>query len=357
MNTADDNPIIGTRSFGADPALVARHAAAAVAGLQAAGVAACAKHFPGHGATVADSHLELPTVDAPLDVLRDRDLPPFAAAVAAGDQAIMTAHIRVPALTGDEPATFSRAGADRPAARRVRLRRRDHHRRAGDEGRQRWPPAGSPAAAVLALAAGADLLCIGAQVDEALVEAIAAEIVAAVQAGDLPKRRLEEAAARVDRLAATASAPVAGVAPAELGLDAARRALLVDGELPDLRHRLVVQLVSPSTIAVGAVPWGLDGYLNGSTAVRVTVGVGDAATEAELPGLDGRPVVVVTRDTHRYAWAQDFIERLVARHPAVVVEMGWPAWRPAGARAYLATYGAGRSNARAAAEALLAARG
>ncbi len=70
VNTADDNPIIGTRSFGADPPAVAAHAAAAVHGLQEAGVAACAKHFPGHGATIADSHLELPTVDVPASVLR-----------------------------------------------------------------------------------------------------------------------------------------------------------------------------------------------------------------------------------------------------------------------------------------------
>src|SRR3954462_4021418 len=108
VNTADDNPIIGTRAFGSDPRLVARHAAAAIEGLQSAGVAACAKHFPGHGATITDSHLELPTVDASLDLLRRRDLPPFAAVVAAGSQAIMSAHLRVPALTGDDPGTFSR---------------------------------------------------------------------------------------------------------------------------------------------------------------------------------------------------------------------------------------------------------
>ena len=64
VNSVDDNPTIGTRSFGADPARVAVHAAAAVTGLQAAGVAACAKHFPGHGATEMDSHLDLPVVDA-----------------------------------------------------------------------------------------------------------------------------------------------------------------------------------------------------------------------------------------------------------------------------------------------------
>ena len=70
VNTADDNPIIGTRSFGADPLRWPRTPPPPSTGLQAAGVAACAKHFPGHGATIADSHLELPTVDVPLALLR-----------------------------------------------------------------------------------------------------------------------------------------------------------------------------------------------------------------------------------------------------------------------------------------------
>ena len=63
MNTTADNPIIGVRSFGSDAELVARHVAAFVEGLEAGGIAACAKHFPGHGDTLEDSHLELPTVD------------------------------------------------------------------------------------------------------------------------------------------------------------------------------------------------------------------------------------------------------------------------------------------------------
>ena len=63
VNTNPDNPIVGVRSFGSDPELVARHVAAFVSGLQSAGVAACAKHFPGHGDTEEDSHLELPTVE------------------------------------------------------------------------------------------------------------------------------------------------------------------------------------------------------------------------------------------------------------------------------------------------------
>ena len=101
--------MVGTRSFGSDPDLVARHVTAAVAGLQGAGVAACAKHFPGHGSTAADSHLTLATVSGTLAELRARDLPPFAAAIAAGTLAIMPGHLRVPELTGDLPATLSPA--------------------------------------------------------------------------------------------------------------------------------------------------------------------------------------------------------------------------------------------------------
>ena len=117
VNTASDNPVIGIRSFGSDPDLVARHAAAAVRGLQAAGVAACAKHFPGHGSTSADTHHGIVTVEAGLDTLRRRDLVPFAAAIAAGVNGVMPGHLRVPELTGALPATLSARGADRPAPR------------------------------------------------------------------------------------------------------------------------------------------------------------------------------------------------------------------------------------------------
>ena len=85
--------MIGVRSFGADPHLVARHARAYVDGLRSAGVGACAKHFPGHGDTAVDSHLGLPMVDASLDVLLARELAPFVAAVGAGAAAVMTSHV------------------------------------------------------------------------------------------------------------------------------------------------------------------------------------------------------------------------------------------------------------------------
>jgi beta-N-acetylhexosaminidase len=101
------NPVIGDRSFSPRPERVCAHAAAFVEGLQAQGVAACAKHFPGHGDTRSDSHLELPSLEHDLDRLRAVELPPFAAAIRAGVAAVMTAHVMFPRLDRHRPATLS----------------------------------------------------------------------------------------------------------------------------------------------------------------------------------------------------------------------------------------------------------
>ncbi|MDT0532865.1 glycoside hydrolase family 3 N-terminal domain-containing protein [Micromonospora sp. DSM 115977] len=351
VNTADENPVIGTRSFGADPARVAAHSAAAVTGLQAAGVAACAKHFPGHGATVADSHHELPTVDVPLDVLRRRDLPPFAAVVEAGARAVMTAHIRVPALTGDGPATFSRAVL-------VDLLRGEY----GFTGTvitdalemkgAAVAAGGVGPAAVRALAAGADLLCIGAQVDAELVERVVAEIVGALGDGRLDRSRVEEAAGRAAALAAwTRTAGATPAAPDGLGYAAARRAVRVEGELTALDRPLVVQLHAASTIAEGRVPWGLGPHLDGTEELRVVATETGPAALRQLAG--DRPIVLVGRHLHRLPGGADLVTALAAEHPVTVVEMGWPSrWRPAGVRAFVTTYGASHACGRAAAEVL-----
>jgi beta-N-acetylhexosaminidase len=110
VNNNPDNPVVGTRSFGEDPAVVARLAAAMVEGLQSAGVAATAKHFPGHGDTATDSHHAAPVIPHGLGRLRRVELPPFRAAVRAGVRLVMTAHVVLPAVGGpDNPATVSRA--------------------------------------------------------------------------------------------------------------------------------------------------------------------------------------------------------------------------------------------------------
>jgi len=373
VNTAADNPIIGTRAFGSDTALVARHAAAAVAGLQAAGVAACAKHFPGHGSTRLDSHDVVATVEGSLRDLRRRDLPPFEAAIRAGVRAVMPSHLRVPELTGDLPASLSTAALT--GLLRGELGFTGVIVSDGLEMRAVSEPYGIPEVAVLAVMAGTDLLCLGRDIDQLTFLAVRTALMDAVRSGRLPGERLEEAAARVAELRSwTAQAadqsPAAGrpanagagrpglpsAGDGEVGLAAARRATLVVGDLPALRHPLVVELVPPSNIAVGSVPWGIGPWLAAGSIRQVSTAT--PAGEVAAAGRDllaeaaGRSLIIVVRDAHRYPAAVQLAGLLVTARPdATVVEMGLPVWRPP-AGSYVASYGAARSNAVAVAEKL-----
>jgi beta-N-acetylhexosaminidase len=329
------NPIVGVRSFGSDAMLVARHVDAFVDGLQEVGVAACAKHFPGHGETRADSHLELPVVETDLDMLRARALPPFAAAIDAGVRAIMTAHVRFTALD-DRPATLS------PAAIGLLRSELGFGGLVITDALEMGAVAatvGLEAGAVQALVAGADALCLGADLGSTEVDGIQRAIVRAVGNGELAEERLREAGERVAELAAWASAPKPH-ADREAGAEAARRAVRVEGDVTLSGPTVVVELRPPGTIAAGEAQHGLGSILGAETfQVR----------EAEpLPRLaDLGRVVVVVRDAHRHAWQREAV-------PAgtIVVETGLPEWRPPAARAWIATYGAGRANLEAVAELL-----
>ena len=376
VNTSDDNPVIGTRAFGADTEMVARHAAAAVTGLQRIGVAACAKHFPGHGSTREDTHHVLATVTGGLGALWERDLPPFQAAIAAGVKGVMTGHLRVPDLTGDLPATLSHAALtgllrDQLGFRGVIVTDALEMRaiRAGASGRS------IPAAAVAAVAAGADLLCFGRDTGEQTYRAVRAALADAVRAGDLPAARLEEAAARVGELrqwladaagnarSSGEPVPLADAADAAIGLIAARRAARISGVPGQLARPFVVQLEPKANIAAGAVPWGLGPWLAERDLLRVTqqAGAGAAtATDTAATAIGqaaGRSLVVVVRDAHRDPAARAVVSAVLAARPdTTVVEMGLPVWRPE-AGTYLATYGAGYANCQAAAEILGLSRG
>ena len=198
VNSAEDNPAIGTRSFGADTGLVSRHTAAAVAGLQGAGVAACAKHFPGHGRTGTDTHEAIATIEGGLADLRLVDLPPFQAAIKAGILRHHARHLRVPELTGDLPATLS--GAALTGLLRGELGFTGVIVSDALEMRAIRDMFGIPGAAVLAVAAGTDLLCLGRDGSEDDYLAVREALVAAVRDGALDGARLEEAADRVARL-------------------------------------------------------------------------------------------------------------------------------------------------------------
>ncbi|UBU15632.1 glycoside hydrolase family 3 protein [Nonomuraea gerenzanensis] len=365
VNTEADNPVIGTRSFGTDPELVARHTVAAVEGLQSVHVAACVKHFPGHGATRVDSHVAVPVVDVGLDMLRERELAPFRAAIGAGAKSVMTAHVAVPVLTGRTPATLS--GAALTGLLRGEL---------GYDGvvvtdaldmHAITKSVGLAGGAVLSLAAGSDLLCLGPLPTYDDVRAIIAEIVSAVREGRLPESRLEEAAARVAALRSWTATPGQetglngsglngsgqnGAGQNGVGLHAARRAVRLTGSAAPLVEPLVIEVDTPPTIAVGDVPWGVGPWLPDAEIVRVKPAAADV--QGLLAKAGGRSLVVVVKDAHRHDESRALVSELLAARPdTTVIEMGLPVWRP-DAATYIATYGAARANAQAAVELLTA---
>ncbi len=337
VNSNPANPVIGIRSFGAAPELVSRHVAAFVQGLQRCHVAACAKHFPGHGDTAQDSHLELPRAEGDIETA----LLPFRAAIDAGVKAIMTAHIVVPSF--DElPATVS-----------SRLLTGVLRGELGFDGlvvtdalemRGLADTVGVEEGAVRALEAGADALCLGHDLADDAVESVCRAITGAVGTGRLTLDRLTESCDRIARVAGWASRPrPVDVAPG-IGLEAARRALRVEGDVRPAGPPLVVELLPEPNIAAGPPGHSLAGLL----------GVEAVGADEAVARADGRRLVVVLRDAHRYEWARSATERLLAAAPdAIVVETGLTSWRPPSA-GYIATHGAGRVNLQAAAEQLRA---
>jgi len=299
------NPVIGVRSFGSDPALVARHVAAAVRGFQRIGVAACAKHFPGHGSTVEDSHLSLPALVGPIEA----GLEPFRAAIGAGVASIMTAHIKVNA----DAATLDHAILHDLLRRELAFDGvivADALEMKGVSARH-----GVVDAAVLAVEAGADALIVGHDVGESDTM----RIIGALDERVSPER-LEEAGARVASLA-TFARPRDAEVDRDAAFGAAERAVRVDGDISFPGDPSIVELRPIANIAAGEAEHGL--------APRIV-------REGEpIPDAD----VYVVRDVHRHPWME-----AVDRPGAVVVEIGLPVWRPRSARGYVSSLGGGRAS-------------
>jgi beta-N-acetylhexosaminidase len=202
VDTNPHNPVIGDRSLSPDPALVGRLGAALAQGLQSAGVAACAKHFPGHGDTSQDSHTDLPRLPHPLERLRRVELSPFAELARAGVASVMTAHVVFEALDRERPATLSG-----PVLQLLR-------QEVGFDGccisddlemkavAEHFPLEESAPGAVLA---GVDalLVCHSPSVQHRAIDLVRQ----AVEGGRIARQRLEEARARIERLLAFAGPP------------------------------------------------------------------------------------------------------------------------------------------------------
>jgi len=274
--TNPENPVIGTRSFGGDPERVGAFGVAAAAGLQSRGIVACGKHFPGHGDTATDSHHGLPVVDHDRDRLDSVELLPFRRAVDAGVDALMTAHVAVPAVEPDpgRPATTSRAVL-------TGLLREE----LGFEGvvvtdclemDAIADGIGTARGAVEAIAAGADAVLVShtPERQRAAIEAV----LDAVRDGTLPEARVNEAAER---------------------LLALKRRRLDDGPTPDVASATNAAQRASRRVAREAV-----------TVVRDEAGnvplAGDRLSLVSLAGGDDSPV------DERRADVAPFIERLSA---------------------------------------------
>jgi beta-N-acetylhexosaminidase len=193
VHTNPKNPVIGDRSLAERADDVARLGSAIIRALQGAGIAACGKHFPGHGDTSTDSHFEMPLLDHPPDRLEAVELVPFKAAIAADVASIMTAHILIPSLDEEFPGTLSPATVDGLLKKKLGYRGlvvSDDLEMKAISGRY-----GHSEATVQAIAAGCDavLMCAPAPAQQmAALEAI----VYAVEKGRIPLKRVEDALAR-----------------------------------------------------------------------------------------------------------------------------------------------------------------
>ncbi|WP_454859379.1 glycoside hydrolase family 3 N-terminal domain-containing protein [Promicromonospora soli] len=319
-----DNPVIGVRAFGTTADDVARHGIAFARGVRSAGVGVCGKHFPGHGATTVDSHIGLPVVDEPLDVVRPRDLEPFVCALPRLD-AVMTAHVVFPAI-GPAPASVE------PAATRL-LRDLGHDgpiiTDALDMGALRQLTGSVGEAAVRAAEAGADLLCLG--LDPALYREAYDALSHAVASGRLTVERLEESAARTralvgavrDRRAAAGTATGVGAAwdalaeLSDVGASIADAVVRVRGgrlvplapearpDVVDLRTRLdhAAGRKARHVQAALAAAWpGARLYPDGDSEVP---GSGAAEPKPVQLGLDERGLAVLIARFTRYGVSAD----------------------------------------------------
>lgn len=339
VNTNPDNPVIGARSFGSDPAQVAAYGRAAIEAYQSEGIIATAKHFPGHGDTDVDSHLALPRLTHDRARLDAVDLPPFREAIAAGVDAVMTGHLLAPAIDDDpaRPATLSPLVLTGLLRQELGFEGVIVSDAMGMRAITRLLPL--PEAAVRAVQAGVDLLSFGGEglaspLDQALVHQ---RLVAAVQSGELAPERLDEAALRVLTLKARrgildwAAAPTPAAdavgnpgqsALASMANDASITLLRDDAGLLPLgadQRLLVIARQNPILWheAMAACP-------NQTRVIYMPADPTPAYIAVALQAAaDADRVIVATHTARRYAGQVDLLAALAGR-PTLALSMSGP---------------------------------
>lgn len=343
-----ENEVIGARAFGEDPETVTALGGAFARGLESSGVAAVFKHFPGHGSTRADSHLELPRVALDETHLRRRDFVPFMQLL-PGARAVMSAHIVVEALDPERPATLS------PCVLQQELRGRFGFRGVCFtdclEMDAIAATVGSAAGAAAAIAAGADVVLVSH--DTELARRSARAIHDAVVSGAIPASRLEEALGRVRALRAGLAAPVpaeSALPYAGVGREIARRALR------SVRGTRRFDPARAMTIAFGAeLPIGAARALTLPAEPEPR----DVAALLEALGDHEAVPIVGMRRAHRRPSQAEAVRAIAQRRPdGVAVSLLEPYDAPVaeGFDGLICTYGDRSPNLQALSEALFAER-
>ncbi|MEU6149877.1 glycoside hydrolase family 3 N-terminal domain-containing protein [Actinosynnema sp. NPDC047251] len=329
VNSNPANPVIGVRSYSSDPALAAEFTAAQVRGYQQRwlsrdSVSATAKHFPGHGDTDEDSHTTLPVVDRTVEQWRAVDAPPFEAAIRAGIDSVMTAHIRLPRIDpSGEPATLSKPAID--------LLRND----LGYDGvvitdslamagvRKMHPDAEIP---VLALKAGVDQLLMPVDLGLAIDS-----VVAAVRSGELTEKRIDQSVLRVLRmkfLRGTLGHPLVDESRVDASVGApqnlAAAQAITDRTITVVRNESLPLKTTLKTTSALVTGWGetttrtLAGLLGGTA-----LPTGGTPTEAQIAeavraAASADLVVVLTNALSKQPTQQALLTRLLAVGKPVV---------------------------------------
>jgi beta-N-acetylhexosaminidase len=385
VNSNPLNPIINTRSFGESPDLVSRLAKAYIRGARSTGLMSTGKHFPGHGDTDVDSHLDLPTIRADRARLDSVDLPPFRAAVGEGIDAIMTAHIAVVGVDGENaaPATLSRGfmtGILRDEMRFGGLLITDAMTMGGVAKRY-----GATEPLIMALEAGADVLLMPRNVSDAVET-----VMTAVTSGRLSESRIDASVRRILTAKARAGLregrlvdlnAVDGIVdiPAHTSIAAAvaeRSITLAQDRLslvplaPDsTKKTLVITYADPADLVAGRV---FNGIITERLPLSATVKVDDRTTDAEYAAVaaraDSADLLIVSayvspREFTGTVGAQAGFTRFVEKFalsgkPIIVLSFGSPYLLSAfpSVSSYLLAWGGSPVSQRAAALALLGER-
>ena len=330
-----DNPIVGVRSFGSNPELVSIEGAAAVRGLAKAGVSTAPKHFPGHGKTSADSHLDLPKIEASLQELMNDDLLPFVAAIEEGAPAIMIGHLLIPSVDS-KPASLSSVWIDDILRNKLNFHgvvvtdALDMGALGGLENIHR--------SSIDAIRAGANLLCLSGIADQSKILTNILHL-AESELTDEDLNKISRSKQMIRSLRRNPSA----ISYVE-DLDTSRIAEgfeVIGNPRLESGSTAVLSLGAAPTIASGSISWGLEASL----ASR-----GHSITEFDT----AKNQIVQFRDAWRDEKVLDRLLMLRTNHPdAIFVDFGWPT-SVFTANNLIRTFGATRAHADAVAQFLLA---